>query len=239
MLMVIFITYIQTHLKFYLEFSAAEEGNYLSHVITGCRNPKHVALTFDDGISDYTDELLDILEQHHVKATFFILGQSLQSNAFYKRTLIRMVREGHIVASHSFNHPDLTSLSRDQIKDQMDRTDETIQSIIGIRPRFMRPPYGYVNQKVVNTLRSCGYFIINWNHDTNDWKFQDSYGTIVGYVQNQISSPKHINPGPIILQHDSLQSSIRLQSGIIRILRKKGYEFVSMYECIGQEPYRH
>ena len=198
-----------------------------------------MALTFDDGISDYTDELLDILEQHQVKATFFILGQSLQSNAFYKRTLIRMVREGHIVASHSFNHPDLTTLNRDQIKDQMDRTDEAIQSIIGIRPRYMRPPYGYVNQRVVSSLRSCGYLIVNWNHDTNDWKFQDNYGTIVGYVQNQISSPKHINQGPIILQHDSLQSSIRLQSGIIKILRKKGYEFVTMYECIGQEPYRH
>jgi peptidoglycan-N-acetylglucosamine deacetylase len=198
-----------------------------------------VALTFDDGISDYTDELLDILEQNNVKATFFILGQSLQSNSFYKRTLIRMVREGHIVASHSFDHPDLTTLSRDQIKDQLDRTDDVIQSIIGIRPRFMRPPYGYVNQRVVNTLRSHGYLIINWNHDTNDWKFQDNYGTIVGYVQNQISSPKHVNQGPIILQHDSLQSSTRLQSGIIKILRKKGYEFVTMYECIGQEPYRH
>lgn len=149
-----------------------------------------------------------------------------------------MIKEGHVVASHSFDHPDLTKLSRDQIKDQMDRADNAIQSIIGIRPRFMRPPYGYVNQKVVNCLQSSGYLIINWNHDTNDWRFQDSYGNIVGYVQNQVAFPHSRNQGPIILQHDSLHSSIQLQSGIIKILRKKGYEFVSMYECIGQKPYR-
>ena len=102
----------------------------------------------------------------------------------------------------------------------------------------MRPPYGYVDYNVVRTLTSMGYIIINWNHDTNDWKFQNNYGTIVNYVQNEISFPKNTNKGPIILQHDSLQSSIRLQSGIIKILKRKGYEFVTMYECIGQEPYR-
>jgi len=121
----------------------------------------------------------------------------------------------------------------------MERTEAAIQSIIGIRPRLMRPPYGYVNQRVVEVLLSLGYIIVNWNHDTNDWRHQESYGNIVGYVQNQISFPHIKNEGPIILQHDSLKSSIQLQSGIIRILREKGYEFVSMYECIGEEPYRH
>ena len=206
-------------------------------VINGCRNPRHVALTFDDGISDYTEELLDILHRHRVKATFFILGHTLHSTP-NKKLLIRMVREGHIVGSHSYDHPDLTKISREDTRNQMISTDEAIQSVIGIRPRFMRPPYGYVDYNVVRTLTSMGYIIINWNHDTNDWKFQNNYGTIVNYVQNEISFPKNTNKGPIILQHDSLQSSIRLQSGIIKILKRKGYEFVTMYECIGQEPYR-
>lgn len=215
---------------------ATSEG-YLRNVITGCRNPRHVALTFDDGISDYTEELLDILHRHRVKATFFILGRSLNSNQ-NKKILVRMVREGHIVGSHSYDHPDLTNLSHEDIRSQMISTDEAIQSVIGLRPRFMRPPYGYVDQNVVRTLSAMGYLIINWNHDTNDWKFQNNFGTIVSYVQNEISFPRNTDQGPIILQHDSLQSSIRLQSGIIKILRRKGYEFVSMYECLGQEPYR-
>ena len=219
--------------------SQTEEESFNSYIITGCKNPRHVALTFDDGISDYTNDLLDILGKYDVQATFFVLGQTLETNNFFKRTLIRMIREGHVVASHSFNHPDFTSLNKNQIRDQMVRTEMAIQSIIGIRPRFMRPPYGYVNQRVFEALMSLGYVIINWNHDTNDWKYQDSYGNIVGYVQNQISSPHIKSEGPIILQHDSLKSSIQLQSGIIRILREKGYEFVSMYECIGEEPYRH
>lgn len=196
-------------------------------------------MTFDDGISVYTNELLDVLKNYHVQATFFILGQTLDSNIFFKKTLIRMVRDGHVIASHSFNHPDLTTLNKNQIKDQMVRTEGAIKSIIGIRPRFMRPPFGYLDQKSTEMLKSLGYIIINWNHDTNDWRHQDSYGNIVGYVQHQISIPHIKNEGPIILQHDSLRSSIQLQSGIIRILRKKGYEFVSMYECIEEEPYRY
>lgn len=198
-----------------------------------------MALTFDDGISNYTDDLLDILEANNVPATFFILGQSLSNNISNKRTLVRMIRAGHVVASHSYNHPDLTNLTEDDINEQMKRTDESIRSVVGIRPRFMRPPYGYVNQKVIRVLKSSGYVIINWNHDTNDWRHQDSYGNIVGYVQNQISLPRSKNEGPIILQHDSLKSSIQLQSGIIRILRKKGYDFVPMHECIGEKPYRY
>lgn len=216
-----------------------ESNNYKNHVITGCMNPRHVALTFDDGISEYTNDLLEILNQQRVKATFFILGQSLNSSTYNKRTLVRMIREGHVIGSHSFDHPDLTGLSKEQIKNQMARTDDVIKSVIGVRPRLMRPPYGYVNQKVFNVLSSSGYLIVNWNHDTNDWRYQDSYGTIVGYVQNEITFPRPTNQGPIVLQHDSLQSSIKLQGGIIKILRKKGYEFVTMYECIGQEPYRY
>ena len=102
-----------------------------AHVVTGCRNPRHVALTFDDGISDYTNELLEILKRYRVQATFFVLGQTLETNNFFKKLLIRMVREGHVVASHSYNHPDLTSLSKNQIRDQMERTEVSIQSIIG------------------------------------------------------------------------------------------------------------
>lgn len=224
---------------FFEEIATTAAESFNAYVITGCRNPRHVALTFDDGVSHYTNELLDILKKYHVQATFFVLGQTLETNNFFKRTLIRMIHEGHVVASHSFNHPDLTHLTKNQIREQMERTESAIQSIIGIRPRFMRPPYGYVNQRVVEVLISLGYIVINWNHDTNDWRYQDSYGNIVGYVQNQISFPHIKKEGPIILQHDSLKSSIQLQSGIIRILREKGYEFVSMYECVGEEPYRY
>lgn len=222
-----------------IDSSSDEESSYLHHVITGCKNPKHVALTFDDGVSQYTDELLDILGQNRIKATFFVLGNTLVSETANKKTLIRMVREGHVVGSHSYDHPDLTELKTDRIEKQMTQTDVLIQTIIGVRPRFMRPPYGYVNEKVVNNLISSGYLIVNWNHDTNDWKYQGKYENIVNYVRDEISlAPKKGTLGPIILQHDSLKSSIKLQTEIIRILRKKGYRFVTMYECTGERPYR-
>lgn len=213
--------------------------NYLKFVLTGCRNPRHVALTFDDGVSDFTNDLLDILFKNQIRATFFVIGETLQLSHTKKRTLIRMIREGHVVGSHSFDHPDLRTLSRDSISTQMNQTDELIKSVIGVRPRYIRPPYGYVNQKVVSVLRSLGYVIVNWNHDTNDWKFQENYGSILGYVQNEISHPRPGTLGPIILQHDSLESSIRLQKRIIKIVRKKGYEFVTMPECIGEAAYRY
>lgn len=215
----------------------------MRHVIHGCKNPKHLALTFDDGIGPYTGKLLDILKQKRVQASFFILGNTLAPETLYsehhKHVLIRMIKEGHVVGSHSYNHPDLTDLGPEAIRHQMSHTDELIQSVIGVKPRFMRPPYGYVNQRAVSVLRRAGYLIVNWNQDTNDWRHQENQSHILSFIKESIpKAHRNRHEGPILLQHDTLKSSLALESKIIDILRQKGYELVTIDVCTGQLPYR-
>lgn len=221
---------------------SSRSSDFMRHVIRSCQNPRHLALTFDDGVGPYTGRLLDILRHSQVRATFFILGNTLAPETLYaehhKHILVRMVREGHVIGSHTYNHPDLTNLRREDIRSQLRRTDQLIQSVIGVRPRFIRPPYGYVNQKVVDTLRKDGYFPVTWNQDTNDWKHQDNYSAILAFVKESIPKADKSEEGPILLQHDTLKSSLILAPKIIKILRKKGYAFVTIDECIGQLPYR-
>lgn len=214
----------------------------MRHVVTGCNNPRHVALTFDDGIGQHTERLLDILKINRVKVTFFVLGNTLAPDTDdadqHRRLLLRMIKEGHVVASHSWSHPDLTQLDAETVRSQMTRADDAIRDILGVRTRFMRPPYGYLDQRTVKVLRAQGYIIVNWNQDTNDWKHQDAYREIISFVETSIPKPRRDAQGPIVLQHDTLKSAIKLQDRIIKILRRKGYEFVTMYECTGHQPYR-
>jgi peptidoglycan/xylan/chitin deacetylase (PgdA/CDA1 family) len=212
-------------------------------IITGCRDHKHLALTFDDGIGHYTEGLLDVLRRNGVKATFFLLGQTLGTDnprsQAHQKIVRRMVREGHIVGSHTWDHPDLRDLSKEEIQSQMKRTDAVIKEAIGVRPRLFRPPFGYIDTRVARILAAEGYLVITWNQDTNDWRHQGSSDTIIDFVQHDIPRPHHEREGPIILQHDTLKTATKLQSRIIRILRKKGYQFVTLYECIGEKPYRY
>ena len=214
----------------------------MKHVYRGCNNPRHIALTFDDGIGPYTGKLLDVLKAHRVRATFFILGNTLSPETLYsehhKHLLVRMVREGHLIGSHSFDHPDLTDLSTDEIRSQMRKTDSLIQNVVGVRPRFIRPPYGYVNRKVVTVLRKDGYILVNWNQDTNDWKFQDNQRAIISFIKESIPKASKSKEGSIVLQHDTLKSSLALAFKIIQVIRDKGYDFVTIDECIGKLPYR-
>lgn len=123
-------------------------------VYSGCKNPRHAALTFDDGVHPYnTPRLLDILRDKGATATFFILGQSISRTDFWGshnndnyenniRTLKQMHRDGHIIASHTFDHTPLTYLSSGKIREQLDTTAGLIQDVIGKRPHFMRAPEG-------------------------------------------------------------------------------------------------
>src|SRR5438270_8314059 len=100
----------------------------------------YVAMTFDDGPSaKLTPKLLDLLAAHHIKATFFLIGQNVGE---YPDIVAREMREGHVVANHSWSHPNFGKMSDEGIRSQLRRTDDTIRSATGNRPTLMRPPYG-------------------------------------------------------------------------------------------------
>lgn len=207
----------------------------------GCRNPKHVALTFDDGVSHTTSKLLDILSEYKVPASFFVLGRNVNS---FPGIIARAYKAGHTIGSHSFSHYYLTGLSDDAIVDEMEKTDDAIESVIGVRPKFMRPPYGDIDYRVRNVLDDMGFEIVMWNVDSVDYWFayNDPWEIVriikAAFTERSWRSNAYSWNGMIILQHDIHAESVRMVPEIIKAGRQAGFRFVSLGECLGDdEPY--
>jgi peptidoglycan-N-acetylglucosamine deacetylase len=123
-------------------------------------------LTFDDGPSAFTDQLLDILARHGVRATFFVIGEQV---ACRRATVRRAVDAGHAVGNHSWDHPSLRALSEEAIRDQLRRTSAAIADATGVVPDMFRPPYGETDETVERVARELGLRQVLWDVDTRDW----------------------------------------------------------------------
>jgi peptidoglycan-N-acetylglucosamine deacetylase len=187
----------------------------------------YVAMTFDDGPSaKLTPKLLDLLAQHHIKATFFLIGENV---AEHPEIVAREVREGHEVGNHSWSHPNLAKMSDDGVRSQLRRTDDAIQSVAGIRPKFLRPPYGSITageKKWIN--QEFGYKIILWDVDPFDWRRPGP-----NVVCNRIV--KNTRAGSIILAHDIHPGTIEAMPCVFSQLEAKGFKFVTVSELIAMQ----
>ena len=182
-------------------------------------NPgKVIALTFDDGPGPYTAQLLDILNQHGTKATFFLIGSKVSAQTDVLR---RMHARGHQLGNHSWSHPELPKLSVDQIAGEIDRTNEAIRQATGVKPSILRPPYGAVNGVVLEQIRARGMSSILWSVDTRDWADRNSE-----IVCSRAVAGAH--PGAIILMHDIHQTSVNAVPCILSSLKQQGYSFVTI-----------
>lgn len=180
---------------------------------------KTVALTFDDGPSKYTPQILDILKKNHVKATFCMLGNNVGS---YKQTAKRVVREGHRLCDHSRSHPDFTTLSNSAAKAQIVYTQNKIRTVTGRAPSVFRFPYGASNARVRNVVRNQNLRILGWTVDTRDWS-RPGTNTIVNRAVN------NTRPGGVILMHDgggNRTQTVAALDKTIKKLKAKGYTFV-------------
>ncbi|KAF9289609.1 hypothetical protein BGZ88_007677 [Linnemannia elongata] len=197
-------------------------------VITSCRVPGTVAMTFDDGPYKFTNQLLDHLKQAGVKATFFVNGHNIGDIYQYDWIVKRAYREGHQIASHTWGHADLTTLSYDQIHRQMTQLDDALKSIIGVRPVYMRPPYGNLNGAAQGYLNDKGYKIVKWRVDTNDWAHP-------GNVDASLAAYKRAGgSGFIALEHDTYESTVNdLVPRAIQYAKNRGWELVTVGECLG------
>lgn len=190
---------------------------------------KMVALTFDD-VPDprYTPELLDVLRKYKVKATFFVVGSRAEK---HPALVARMIREGHAVGNHSYNHPQFTKLSLNQFRTQIIRTENIIQLLAGYKPKLIRPPYGDINEQQLKWAKSHGYKLVNWNVDSLDWR-----GLSKAQVKHNVLS--RAGRGAIILQHggggrgSNLQGTLQALPDIIRTIRSKGYSFVTVPQML-------
>jgi peptidoglycan/xylan/chitin deacetylase (PgdA/CDA1 family) len=184
---------------------------------------KIMALTFDDGF--YPGDalaILDILKQNNVKCTFFLTG----SVADIKKELVtQIVMDGHEIGNHSYTHPDFTSLTVEQIQQQIINTEKSLVAASGnilIKPLF-RPPYGYYNADVLGVVESTGYpWTMMWTIDTLDWSGTSSNDILSNVLRNH-------EPGAIVLMHlTEKTNTIEALPKMIKYLRFQGYELTTL-----------
>ncbi|KAF1298672.1 hypothetical protein BAU15_11135 [Enterococcus sp. JM4C] len=177
---------------------------------------KQVALTFDDGpLPGTTKKLLTILKEEQVPATFFVLGSQAQ---LYPEVLQEIISDGHVIGNHSFDHKNLTELTADAVKLEMQETDKVVYNATGQLPRYIRPPYGAMKESIAKTLDQP---LIHWNIDTEDWK-KGKAETIVDTINNQLEDHS------VILLHDIHETSVDAVQPLIHSLKEQGYEFTTI-----------
>lgn len=181
-----------------------------------------VAITFDDGPVPETERLLNILARKNVRATFFVTGVSSEQHA---RTLRRVRDAGHTIGNHSDNHPNLASLSDGALAHQLDVSNRTIRNVTGLTPRWVRPPYGSYNARVVAAAKQRGMALALWDVDTRDWQHRNAQTTCSVAVSNA-------RAGSIVLMHDIHAPTVDAAECVVDGLRAKGLRPVSLDEMI-------
>ena len=184
--------------------------------------PNCVALTFDDGPSPYTNQLLDTFKAKNAHASFMVLADHAYQ---YPQALQRMQAEGHTIGNHTKTHRQLNQLAYGDIAQEIDAGNAAIRNATGQNPKWLRPPYGATNETVDQVARDKGLSQALWNVDTLDWKIRDSRHVCNAAVQDA-------NPGSIVLMHDIHPTTVNAAECIIDGLRAKGLEPVSLDELL-------
>ena len=189
------------------------------------REDKVVALTFDAAWgNEDTQQILDILEEHGVKATFFATGGWVES---YPDDVKKIIEAGHAFGNHSENHKFMTKLSDEQKKQELLIVHNKVKELTGYEMCLFRPPYGDYNDDVVKVADSLGYYTIQWSVDSLDWK---DYG--VDSIIKTVTQHKHLDNGAIILMHNGAKYTASALDAVITGLKEQGYSFVTVAELI-------
>ncbi|ORX57435.1 glycoside hydrolase/deacetylase [Hesseltinella vesiculosa] len=208
-----------------------------SGLLTSCTSPNQFALTFDDGPYEFTSALIDYLVSEDVVATFFVNGNDYWSDeAEIDQVLQKAFSHNMEIASHTYTHPDLSTLSDDEVRKQMTDNENVIMKAIGKKPAVMRPPYGSVTDRQIKVLNDIGYSVVTWNIDEQDWQspsLDEEETTLERALAT--NSPT----GYISLEHDVYeQTATELAPAIVKAVKAKGLKFVTVADCLGVSPYQ-
>ncbi len=196
-----------------------QNGTYKNVFVNGNTATKIIALTFDDSPDENnTHKILDILKKHQVKASFFMIAATMNDENI--SSVHRSHDEGHLVLSHSFNHPRFTDLNETKIVSQLTQTSKRIEAITGNYPLLFRPPYGSINLQTLNTINEQGFSTILWSLDSLDWTLKDPYAVANNVITN-------IRNGDIILMHRN-PTSVGSLDMILETLISLGYTFTTV-----------
>jgi|GEM_PF-195041 len=194
------------------------------------REEKMVALTFDAAWgADHTMELLQVLERYQAKATFFLVGFWVQH---YPDMVTEIYEQGHVVGNHSENHPKMSPLNTEQMRKELSDCQERLDALIGEPEcKVFRPPFGDYNESVIETCEDAGYYVIQWDVDSLDWKELSAQ-------EIQARVLERVKPGSIVLMHNNGAHTAEALPGILEALSGDGYQFVTVPELIYRDNYR-
>ncbi|PKY56797.1 glycoside hydrolase/deacetylase [Rhizophagus irregularis] len=193
-------------------------------------------ITFDDGPTENTTGLLDFLDNTGDKVTFFVVGSRVYENP---EILQRAAKAGHQIGIHTWSHPYLTSQSNEQIIAEFKWTEAAIKQAVGLTPKYVRPPYGDVDDRVRGIATQLGYKVVIWDKDTNDWMSADDKSFQLTWIEGNFTEwvKEPATTGHISLEHDLYKQTAGRAPIVLPIVTKAGFSIKPISVCLGEKPY--
>ncbi len=190
---------------------------------------KQVAISFDAAWgNDDTEQLIKILKEYNVPATFFVVGAWVDK---YPESVEALHKAGHQIQNHSNTHPHMPQLSREQMKNEVNSCNKKIEAITGVTPTLLRPPYGDYDNALIETMNEMNMATIQWDVDSLDWKENATPDSICKRVTSKVKN------GSIVLFHNDADHTPAALPNILKCLKDEGYEFVFISDLIYKDNY--
>ena len=190
---------------------------------------KQIAISFDAAWgNDDTEQLINILDEYNVPATFFVVGAWVDK---YPESVKQLFDAGHQIQNHSNTHPHMPNLSTEQMANELTSCNEKIAAITGVTPALFRPPYGDYDNNTITTTESAQMYCIQWSVDSLDWKDNATPDSICKRVVSKVKN------GSIVLFHNDAEHTPEALPTILKCLKDEGYEFVFIEDLILKENY--
>lgn len=210
--------------------SARISSNY--HVKAFCHNPleteKKIAITFDDGPTPFTLEILELLKKYNAKATFFCIGKNIEK---HPEIIQKVIEYGHLVGNHSYSHSKFFDFyNAGKITAEIQQTDVLLEKFTVKKINFFRPPYGVTTPSIRRALEKTGHKVIGWNIRSLDGGTKNQE-LILNRILNRVS------PGGIVLLHDTGSHSVLVLEQFLQFLQQNNYQVVSIEELLNLKAY--
>lgn len=202
---------------------------FIKIICSATTNQKEIAISFDDGpATNYTPEILQLLKQENIKATFFCIGRFITGN---EKILKQIKEEGHIIGNHSYSHHFWFDMfSSGKMLDDLKKMDIETEKVTGVRPKLFRPPYGVTNPNLKKAIIKGGYTPVGWSVRSMD--------TVIKDKERLLSKIKGaLKPGAVFLFHDTSKTTLNVLPEFIKEVKNNGYHIIPLDKLLHLNPY--